>query len=1180
MPRIEVRFGTAFLLAFALAFVSGLACADDGSGTPIKPKDLPGPTVQGYGISVLGLWAQHITTAMRAAAFSSINTTASNNPKDDKNGACSGNDQGKPIEVNSGTKIETYPIFALPGEMGLKYVLYYNNSHHPAWTSNLQYWLDTDCSASPNDNGRCHQTIAHRPDGSTITFSGGPSASIYRETFDNGQSVTNPVAILTRNTTTGNYTLQDEDALTEVYSSTGQILSITDPSGIGWTFSYPNGANNTAGVMPSKITHTDGQYITINAGAVSQGVQNGQNTLGQVVTVTDPGNNTYTLDYGNAYSANAGIDDLASIAFPGLPSTVIGFKYTYFNSTIPPAYGFTGFTEVDYNGAPYTYTSYVTADDIYNGRGAGTWLADGSEKVAIVYTSNNAGNLVATITNPLGHVWVNTYDGTNGTGGAYNGLLSSVNNDAVAGCGATIASRAYDANGNLAKTVDNNGNIHTYTYAANGQLQTETEAYGTPQARTTDYVWDPDLQLNRLSSVTVEGWSKTVYTYTARNRLASVAVTNLSSNGIANQTLTTRYGYTLYPSGMVQTMTVTHPSPNGSDVDTSQYDALGNLTSTTDGLGHTTTYGNYNGLGEAQTIAGPNGDITDYTYDARGRLATKITHPNGGTATWIYGYDGFGLLASVHAPDGEVTTWQRDPEMRVRTVTHNDKDGTATVTYGYDANSDVTSKTISRNGVATYLTSVLYNALGRPYQIDGNHGQRLIYGYDGNGNVLAVTNATGHVTSYEYDALNRVSRETESGGASPPMPGTAPSLSTPASSNNGTYTVSWGGVGDATYYVLQMERNGGSWSAAQISAATSWSASSQSNGSYAYRVQACNATGCGPWSLTGFTTVAIPTAPTSAPSLSVPGSSSTGSYLASWTTVSDASSYTLQQQINSNGWSTVQSGASTHWSVGGEGDGSYSYRVQACNALGCGPWSVTGTVDVILPPPPGTPSLSVPAANATGSYTVSWSEVNSATSYNLREQVNGGGWNTLLNDTTATSWSANGQGNGVYGYQVQACNTGGCSAWSSTSTDTVTIPVPIAINGQTYAVSTSATRTGGSAFVGFQVSNGSWQVVESPNFTVAASGALPAGATTVQYTWTLLGLAPSANQGGGTLTNPAGSPVAVSSNPLSTYDVSVGKNSANVVGQSYRLTVTFYNAVGASVSSSTATLTATVAGTE
>ncbi|MBB5360409.1 YD repeat-containing protein, partial [Rhodanobacter sp. ANJX3] len=1013
------------------------------------------------------------------------------------------------------------------------------------------------------------------------------------------------------------------------------------------------------------------------------------------------------------------------------------------------------------------------------------YLADDTQNISINYATDSAGNVQATVTNPLGHQATQTYDGTYGTNGGYNGQLSSVSNNAVADCGATVNSRQYDNNGNLSQTTDNNGNVHTYTYAANGQLQTETEAYGTSQARTTDYVWDPNAQLNRLTSVTVEGWSRTSYTYNAQNRLASVSVTNLSANGTANQTLTTTYNYTLYANGMVQTMSVTHPSPNNSDTEVTTYDALGNVSSFADGLGHTTTYSNYNGLGEVQHVVGPNGDATDYTYDARGRLSTKTTYPYGIKGSWTYTYDGFGLLYTLTTPDNEVTTWNRNAEMMVQTITHNDKDGTSTETFGYDPKGDVTSHVVTRGSDVGLKETANYDALGRLYQKTGNNGQMLTYAYDGNGNVVSTTNAVGHVINYQYDHLDRLTQTVESGGASPSIPTAAPTLSAPANSSNGSYTVSWTAVSGATSYILQEQANGGAWTTiqnssatsvalsgkspatfgyraqactssgcgpwsntgtvivtqvygyvggvsidgsgnatvtgwacstgiaqsisvdlylggpagagtdigrytanqasepavasacdvssgsyrfsiplsvatrtqyagqviylygispigaanlalvnsgnfqvpvnepagaptlsvpasanvsyytvswsavsgatsytlqeqvnggawatVQTSAATSWAATGKSNNTYGYRVQACNSSGCGAWSVTATVTVAIPPIPASAPALSVPSVSYTGGYTISWGGVSAATSYTLQEQVNSGGWSTVQTSASASWSTASRGAGTYGYRVQACNVSGCGPWSGTGSVTVTAPT--AAPGLSAPATNATGSYTVSWSGVTGASAYLLQQQVNGGSWTSLQN-SAATSVAVSGETNGSYGYRVQACDAVGCGSFSATSTTVVTIPVPLAINGQSYTESYSISKASGSASIGFEIVSGTtWDVWGSkPNAThaVLISGAVPATAVTVQYVWTLIGPPAGDSASTGTLVNPAASPVAITSNPSSNYVTSLYTSSSSGNGEQYQFTVTFFNAAGANVSSSTCTLTAKVVGT-
>ena len=1135
MLAAKFRLSTVLIVASLSIGISGVANADGWFSNYIKqingttvtnlaPSNVTHANYVPYtpdygGASYLQIYNGGVPNFHAGALYTFSNRAPTIIPYKDPSG-CE-NQGGKPIIFNTGSKVETYTDFQMPGEMGLKFVRYYNTGGYPYWSNSFSYSLDPTCQGDTP----CHKVTVYRPDGSTVVFPGALG----------DKTVTVNAAALTHNAD-GTFTLQDEDTLVETYTSAGQIQSIKDVSGVGWTFNYPSGGTTV-------VTHTNGQSVTLSVPSSGP------------ITFTDPAGNVY------AYDGDA------SVTYPGSPTTLIAYKYVDLNPTY-----FHMLSEVDYNGVPNAYTSY----DATTGWATSTYFADNTELTSASYGSSGS-NLQTTITNPLGHVTTNVYAGI-------NGQLSSVSDNAVFDCGATVHARVYDANGNLQQTTDNNGNIHTYTYAANGQLQTETEASGTPQARTTNYVWDPNVQLNRLTSSTIVGWSSTAYTYTAQNRLASVTLTNLSGNGTTGQALTTSYNYTLYANGMVQTMSVIHPSPNNSDTDVTTYDALGNVTSVTNGLGQTTTYSNYTGLGEPQQVTGPNGDTTNYTYDARGRVVTQTTHPNGTAATWSYTYDGFGLLATETTPDNEVTTWARDPEMRVRTITHNDKDGTSTETFGYDPMSDVTSHVVARGGVTALSESAIYDALGRLYQKQGAHGQTLTYGYDGNGNVLSVTNAAGHVITYQYDALNRVAATAESGGASPLMPSTAPTLTTPSSSSTGSYTVSWTAVSGALAYNVQKELNGGSWGLVENTGSTSWSAASQPSGTYGYRVQACDSAGCGPWSATGSTTVSIPTAPATAPALSVPATSTTGSYTVSWGSVSSAGSYTLQQRINGGGWTTVSASAAQSWNASGEASGSYGYQVQACNAVGCGPWSAVGTDTVTLPPIPATPSLSVPSTNATGSYTVSWAGVTNATSYNLQQQVNGGGW-VAVSASAATSWAASNP-NGTYGYQVQACGFSGCSGWSGTSTTVVTIPVPIAINGQSYAVGLQvAQKTTQQAQIGFAIVGGNtWEVftakINLGNQIVLASGPVPATAVTVQNTWTLVGVPADDQPSGGAVVNYASSPIALGSNPFSDYTTAAFGGNSVARGEIYQLTVTFFNAAGANVSTSTATMTANIVGSE
>lgn len=770
-------------------------------GTISVPMPPPIPDLSGVFFSPVG----------KAYSAANQNNTPSNLGVKNPGVTCPA---GDPVLPGTGTKIETYPLFSLPGEMGLRFTLFYNSSNPSNmsvghWSDNLAYFLDTACWTFPS-YGVCNQITMFRPDGSTVVW--GHNASPY--------SVGSGVATVYQDPSTNNYIVNDEDGTTQTYTSSGQLLSIKNAAGVGWTISGREWMNSTM-----TITHTNGQSFSVQRNS-------------NATVVTDPGGNVYTLQGWPAA-------ELTSITYPGYPSTTIAFKYVTLNSPWNSS-----LSEVDYNGVPHAYTSYDTQN--FYGWATSTYLAGGLELTTFAYAKDSSGNLSATVTNPLGYQSIQAFNST--------GSLTQISGSAVQSCGATVSGRTYDSNRHLSAEIDNNGNTHAYTYAANGQLQTETEAYGTALARTTDYVWDPNATLNRPLTITVEGLRKTTYTYTAQNRLASVTVTNLSGNGNAGQSLTTNYGYALYGNGMVQTMTVTRPSPNGSDTDTSTYDTLGRLTAFTNGLGQTTSYSNYNALGLAGHVVGPNGDAVDYSYDARGRLVTKTTYPNGSAATWSYAYDGFGLPYTLTGPDGQITTWNRDSAtMRVSTIAHNDKDGTSTESLGYDANGDVVQHTVARGSALGLVQNFHYDALGRIYQKVGQNGQTLTYAYDGNGNPLSVTNAAGHTVAYQYDALDRVTQKTESGGASPPIPVTVTSINfsvpsdvwVPTGSVSAPYTVSWTSVPYASYYVLQEQADNGDWVTVQSSSAISWSTAGKPRGTYSYRVAACDATGCSAWSAAG-----------------------------------------------------------------------------------------------------------------------------------------------------------------------------------------------------------------------------------------------------------------------------------------------------------------------------------------
>jgi hypothetical protein len=188
--------------------------------------------------------------------------------------------------------------------------------------------------------------------------------------------------------------------------------------------------------------------------------------------------------------------------------------------------------------------------------------------------------------------------------------------------------------------------------------------------------------------------------------------------------------------------------------------------------------------------------------------------------------------------------------------------------------------------------------------------------------------------------------------------------------------------------------------------------------------------------------------PPGAPTVSVPAASYDGNYTVSWNATATATSYPLEESVNGGSWSQVQNAASTSKAYTGQADGSYSYRVRACNAAGCSAYSASSGITV-LTPPTASSTVTAPATNATGSYTVSWTGVPKATSYTLHVKVNGAVNGTNLYSGAGTSYAISGQGEGSYAYYVLACNGAGCSNWSAPATTQVQFipPMPASLTG-------------------------------------------------------------------------------------------------------------------------------------
>ena len=412
---------------------------------------------------------------------------------------------------------------------------------------------------------------------------------------------------------------------------------------------------------------------------------------------------------------------------------------------------------------------------------------------------------VTSITDPRGNAYTFSYD-------ASGNLLSVAN--PVSGSLTAIRTTT----GQIASLTNALSGSTAYQYGADGLLSTFTDALGgawnyqyDPAARVASRYDPSDATLAATyttglhPSGIANGSAQLTYDFSGRQRDALnrlVKYTDSFGNQIA---------YTYNPSGLLSTITL----PGGNAV-TYRYDQANRLIQVADWQGDTAVY-SYNAAGDPLSVTITGGPLAIYQYDSARRLrAIMSTGPDGTPiAGYRYTFDGAGNRTAVSAlepvatlpalpqytisynpenhpltrSDGE--TYQYDPRGLLTVIQGPNAasltydpfgrlasfNGNASATYGYD--SEGLRSTVSgahwlydpsgdRPRVAAQLDSsnnpvawYIYG-LGLLWQVTAN-GTPYFYHFDGDGNVVAVSNPTaGVVNRYRYDPLGRlvVSNET------------------------------------------------------------------------------------------------------------------------------------------------------------------------------------------------------------------------------------------------------------------------------------------------------------------------------------------------------------------------------------------------------------------------------------
>jgi RHS repeat-associated protein len=633
-------------------------------------------------------------------------------------------------------------------------------------------------------------------------------------------TITDPLGRITRRTFDANGNLQTErdpdgNVTTYTYNSSGLPRSITDPGGGITLFEYdaagnvikktdPVGAVTTSTYDANGNKRTETRTRTTPSGTETLTERFDYDRNNRLVRTTHADGSITAISYSAIGQRHTTTDALGRITSYEYDLMGRLMRTTYADGTWEAlAYDEEGnrISQTDRGGRTTTYvydalnrrvrtifpdgaattTTYdavgqVTAETdqrgnttryVFDTAGRRTQTID-ALGLTTIFTHDAAGNEIA-MTDPKGNTVQYEYDGSDRrTKMTYADSTSEITGyDAMGGIasrtdqGGKIMQYQYDRVGRLIQIRDAAGHATQYRYDEVGNRIAQVDANG----RTTAFEYD---RMGRKTRRILPLGAAESFTYDAAGNLRSRRDLNGRtttfdydlSNRLISKVPDPALGQapvriTYNPSGTRLSMT------DASGVTTYSYDPLDRLVvkATTAG---TLTY-TYDAAGNLATLrsSNPNGVTTDFSYDARNRLARVVDNSTGAATT--YSFDGAGNLAGFSYPNGVQFTYTYDTLNRLTLL--NAVRGSPLASYRYTLGAAGNRMRVDETGrQVVYTYDALYRLTGETLSgsSDPRQNGSVTYAYDAVGNRLSRSSSVGVIGSrtYSYDANDRLSGET------------------------------------------------------------------------------------------------------------------------------------------------------------------------------------------------------------------------------------------------------------------------------------------------------------------------------------------------------------------------------------------------------------------------------------
>ncbi|HEX8251869.1 MAG TPA: RHS repeat-associated core domain-containing protein [Thermoanaerobaculia bacterium] len=670
---------------------------------------------------------------------------------------------GKPVALGSGDVTVTEPLFSINQiPLPLSFTLTYHSQRY-VYPHLVDSPLGLGWSHTFSDTIRrvdARGTVLYRVDGEghELHYEGRPNGPWY---------VVSPGELRGRQAITlqdGSYVIRELDGKTTTYSgATGRWQATTDRWG-----------NSITGLFDSNgyligLRDPVGREITFT------------HVAGTITSIAMPTGETWRFDH-NGFSLMAIFDPIHT-------GTTAWKTYEY----APDSKGIARLLSAvrDESGALLEGHNYDAQE-----RGTTSYSEGGREMVTIAYVAEGRTKVTTDIDATLAQQSEYTMRYKGGR------WLPTKIVGSCASCGASSNEQLFtlDSNNRVTSRTDGGGHVARLTYDFYGNVTSRTEASATAKSRTTSYFFEYPT------------WPTFVTRITEMSAAKPGAVKTTSFGWSPGETVLTRTqsGWSLpsdsRPTTYISTTTfdARHrplisdgPRTEVADVSSGDYypeddpdvARRGRRRSSTDAIGLSTSYDNYDIYGTPRRVVDANGVVVTSTTDARGRTTGSTNHAIGGDAneasdyTSTMTYDGRDRLTQTTNPRGNATRYEYEDGTNRRTgIVRVDTGGNEFerhhVTYtsvGGKASEEEQRCAVPAPSCASWITrrstGYAYDKHNRLTELRhaAPAGAKTVYSYDPDGMLTAVQdeNHSTPNTRYTYDAYDRLVAVTQTLASAP-----------------------------------------------------------------------------------------------------------------------------------------------------------------------------------------------------------------------------------------------------------------------------------------------------------------------------------------------------------------------------------------------------------------------------